>query len=243
MKATLVCGVAFLLSRLCRRTRASIRHLLFALAFAALVAIPVAGTLLPPVAFRLPAAAAAPAPPHTRCRPRPRCRAQVQTLPHPALPGPLGTALRQRRPRDVAQVVTATWLTGVALFLIPVVIGFWQVRRLRQSALAMDRRTGACADRSHQRSACAVRLRCLLHEKMTGPMTCGVLKPSIILPAIARAVGRGVAQVRAQTRARARCTLGFSDALPVEDRLRGVLVPSAGLGRVAAAAIRSRAGV
>ena len=62
VKATLVCGVAFFLSRLCRRTRASIRHLLFALAFTALVAIPVAGTVLPTVAVTVPATATAPAP-------------------------------------------------------------------------------------------------------------------------------------------------------------------------------------
>ena len=43
LKATLVCGAAFCLSRACRRARASIRHLLFALAFAALIAIPAAG--------------------------------------------------------------------------------------------------------------------------------------------------------------------------------------------------------
>ena len=40
VKATLVCGVAFFLARLCRRARASIRHLLFGLAFIALVVIP-----------------------------------------------------------------------------------------------------------------------------------------------------------------------------------------------------------
>ena len=61
VKATLVCGVAFFLSRVCRRTRASIRHLLFALAFAALVAIPGAGTVLPTVSVTVPATAVAPA--------------------------------------------------------------------------------------------------------------------------------------------------------------------------------------
>ncbi len=50
VKATLVCGLAFVLSHVCRRTRASIRHLLFALAFAALVAIPGAGPVVPTVA-------------------------------------------------------------------------------------------------------------------------------------------------------------------------------------------------
>ena len=59
VKATLVCGAALFLSRLCRRARASIRHLLFALAFTALVVIPVAGTVLPTVAVTVPATATA----------------------------------------------------------------------------------------------------------------------------------------------------------------------------------------
>ena len=62
LKATLVCGVAFFLARVCRRARASIRHLLFALAFAALVAIPGAGMVLPPVVVTVPATAIAPLP-------------------------------------------------------------------------------------------------------------------------------------------------------------------------------------
>ena len=40
LKATVVFGAAFFLARLCRRTRASVRHMVFALAFVALVAIP-----------------------------------------------------------------------------------------------------------------------------------------------------------------------------------------------------------
>jgi hypothetical protein len=61
LKATLVCGVVFLLSRLCRRARASIRHLLFALAFAALIVIPVAGPIVPALTVMLPAPVVSPA--------------------------------------------------------------------------------------------------------------------------------------------------------------------------------------
>ena len=132
VKATLVCGVAFFLSRLCRRTRASIRHLLFALAFTALVAIPGAGPVLPAVAVTVPAAATAPAP-------RPQDVASAVLSSAGADPSASSTPSVSReaaaaRSVTIAQVVTAVWLIGVALFLIPVVVGFWQMRRLRARA-------------------------------------------------------------------------------------------------------------
>lgn len=179
VKATLVCGAAFFLSRLCRRTRASIRHLLFALAFTALVAIAGAGTVLPAVAVTVPATAMAPAP-------RTRDMASAVLSSAGADPSRSGTPsvsqdVAPARSLTIAQVVTASWLLGVALFLIPVVVGFWQVRRLRQMASPW----------SHGRAlvqALAPTLGVhrpidtLLHEGVTGPMTCGVLKPAIILP-------------------------------------------------------------
>ena len=133
VKATLVCGVAFFLSHLCRRTRASIRHMLFALAFTALVAIPVAGVVLPTVAVTVPAPANAPAT---------RTPDVVATMPASAAEAPSGSSIPSasgepaaRHPVTIPQIVTAVWLTGVALFLMPVVVGFWQMRRLRSSAL------------------------------------------------------------------------------------------------------------
>jgi len=82
----------------------------------------------------------------------------------------------------IAQVVTATWLIGVALFLIPVVVGFWRVRRLRQVASPwIDGQ--ALVQTLAPTLGVHRRIDALLHEGVTGPMTCGVLKPAIILPA------------------------------------------------------------
>jgi uncharacterized protein (TIGR03435 family) len=82
----------------------------------------------------------------------------------------------------IAQVVTAAWLVGVAIFLMPVVVGFWQVRRLRHGAVAWSE-----GQQLVQTLASALGLRrpvdAVLHEAVMGPMTCGALRPSIILPA------------------------------------------------------------
>jgi bla regulator protein BlaR1 len=182
VKATLVCGVAFVLARLCRRTRASIRHLLFALAFAALAAIPVAGTLLPAVAVTVPAVATAPA-------------RTTQTTPS-ATPSSAGedpsrssalSVIRASAPTalTIAQVATGAWLIGVALFLVPVAIGFWQVRRLRR--VASPWLDGQTVVQTLAPAAGVHRpIDVLLQDGVTGPMTCGVLRPAIILPASAR---------------------------------------------------------
>jgi hypothetical protein len=134
VKATLVCGVAFTVSHVCRHTRASIRHLLFTLAFAALVVIPLGGTLLPPVVLRLPAAAA------TSALLTPAMTPAALSSTGAELPGtrtPLVSPHTSAAtpPLDVAQIVAAIWLAGVALFMVPVVAGLWQARRLRESAL------------------------------------------------------------------------------------------------------------
>jgi bla regulator protein BlaR1 len=183
VKATLVCGVAFFFSRLCRRTRASIRHLLFALAFTALVAIPGAGPLLPTVAVTVPARSTPPAP-----------RTQEMASAVRSTAGALSSRSSTRsvsrdtvpaRSVTIAQVVATIWIIGVALFLIPVVVGVWELRRLRQGAWPWT-------DGQALVQTCASTLGvhrpidAFFHEGVTSPMTCGVLKPAIILPATAQ---------------------------------------------------------
>lgn len=181
VKATLVCGIGFLLSRLCHRTRASVRHLLFALAFAALVVVPGISSLLPTVVVALPAAATA---------------AQIQdptpTVLSTADAGSSGASTPSGARISVpvqsvtmAQVITATWLIGSTLFLIPVGVGAWQVRRLRQSASPW---IGGQSLLLTLAPALGVgrRIDALLHEDVMGPLTCGLLKPAIILPATAQ---------------------------------------------------------
>jgi hypothetical protein len=124
-----VCGAALAVARICRHSRASIRHLVFALAFAALVVVPVGSAVVPLLVVTVPV-------------PQPR-EAPVVTATAVA-----GTPLevdRERAPlaRDVpgsasltlTRVIAVMWLTGVVAFLIPVGAGLWQMRRLRFRAL------------------------------------------------------------------------------------------------------------
>ena len=180
VKATLVSGVALLLSRLCRRARASIRHLLFALAFTALVAIPTAGLMLPALEVTVPAMGTATAlRTHDMASAVPSSGAADSSGTNtPSLSRftvPTGSA-------TIAQVVTAVWLSGVVLFLMPVVVGLWQLRRMHKSASAWT--DGQVLGQMLARTmGVHRRIDVLHHDVLTGPMTCGVLKPAIILPA------------------------------------------------------------
>lgn len=179
LKATLACGAALLLARACRRARASIRHLLFALAFTALIVIPAAGPIVPAVTVMLPAAAASSAAVGSEA-PVP-----VQPSADPRLAGERAPAIAGTAAADgsltIPQVLVVLWLIGVAVFLLPVVAGFWQVRRLRRTAIPWTGgeellRSLASARGVHRR------VDTVLHDAVTGPITCGVLRPLIVLP-------------------------------------------------------------
>jgi len=183
LKATFVCGAAFLLARLCRRARASIRHLLFALAFAALIAIPAAGSLVPAVTVMLPAAAVFPEGAGAKAD----LAVQSGVNPGPArhiAPAIAEPSEAEWRPA-VPQALAVLWLIGVAVFLLPVLAGFWQAHRLRRTAVAwaggQDLLQSLASTRGVHR-----RIDVVLHDDVAGPLTCGVLRPSIILPLTSR---------------------------------------------------------
>lgn len=180
MKATLVCGAAFSLARLCRRTRASARHMVFALAFVTLVAIPIAATLLPVVQIAIPGTAKVSPTPTTAITSA--VRSTRGAVPSESVTTFVAGEAKAATPVTVAHLVTAIWLAGVAIFLVPVVIGFWQMRRLRESA-RMWTDGEVLAQTLVSTSASRRPIEVLLHAEVTGPLTCGVLKPSIIMPA------------------------------------------------------------
>ena len=179
LKATLVCGAAFFLARACRRARASIRHLLFALAFVALIVIPAAGPIVPALTVMLPAPAESPA----DVRREAAVPVQPSTDPRPAgerSPAIAGTAAAEWS-LTIPQVLVVLWLIGVAVFLLPVVAGFWQVRRLRRTAIPWTGGQELLQSLASGRGAHR-RIEVVLHDAVTGPITCGVLRPLIILP-------------------------------------------------------------
>ena len=184
VKATLVCGVALLLSHVCRRARASIRHLLFALAFAALAAIPAVMLFAPVVAITVPAPIIATLDP-SEDRVAARSTGAISFGSAPSATGVPARSMHSEMPGRqgsiFAEVATAIWLAGVVLFLMPVAAGLWQLRRLRRTAAPWPRgqevvQSHAVSMRIHRR------IDVLLHDAVAGPMTCGALRPAIIVP-------------------------------------------------------------
>jgi bla regulator protein blaR1 len=177
VKATLVCGGALLFSHLCRRTRASIRHVVLVLAFVALVVIPGAGSAVPSLAVTVPAAI-------TSSVERTQPIVSVSQAEGSGT-APITRNATVERSVTATQVLTVIWLTGVALFMTPVVAGFWQVSRLRMRALPWTERQELVQTLS---SSLGLRRRidAVIHDTVPGPMTCGILRPCIFVPASAR---------------------------------------------------------
>jgi uncharacterized protein (TIGR03435 family) len=71
------------------------------------------------------------------------------------------------------------WLAGAALFLLPAIMGLWQIRSLRLSGLpwrgGQTVAEGLAGDAGIHR-----RIEVLLHESVAGPMTSGVRRPAIV---------------------------------------------------------------
>jgi uncharacterized protein (TIGR03435 family) len=85
----------------------------------------------------------------------------------------------------VSTWLVGAWIAGTVVFLLPIVFGLWQVRSLRRAALPWRHGralVSALAAEANVRRDVDV----LLHESVQGPMTCGVLRPAIVLPIDAR---------------------------------------------------------
>jgi TonB family protein len=176
-KATVMAALGLTSARLARGSSAAVRHALLAVAFGALVALPLASLAAPPIRIAL------------------RIAAQAAPIPY----APIGTVVsiapadaRVAAPADSpslrltpAALSLAAWIAGAALFLLPVVVGLRQVRRLRRTGLPW-RHGQTIAEALALDAGVHRRIEVLLHEALPGPMTCGVLHPAIALPVDAR---------------------------------------------------------
>jgi bla regulator protein blaR1 len=172
IKTTVLLALGLAGAHLARSARASVRHSLLAATLGAVLLLPVATMLMPPIAI-------------TRT---------VQTgTPNPVL------ALQDDNPviepaDSISTVVPvtslsispiavlrATWALGIAAVLISLVTGLWRIRRLRQQALPWP--AGEALARQLAASA-GIRRRVgvLLHQGVVAPTTCGWIRPVVIMP-------------------------------------------------------------
>jgi hypothetical protein len=174
-KATVTTALSLAGVRLARRSRAAVRHALMAAAFGVLLALPVASVVAPPVL--IPVSAVAQERNHAHF-------ARVATvLSAPPLRPNVGvpSAIPQPEGFSLSTLLLTVWIAGATLFLLPVLIGLWQVRRLRRSALPWPHGQ-LVVERLALEAGIHRRVEVLLHEVLQGPMTCGALHPTIVLP-------------------------------------------------------------
>jgi len=188
VKATVVLVLALAGVRLARRSSAAVRHLLLAGAFAVLLLLPLASALAPPVAFDVSFGGeqVAPAPAGAATG------EAVVLAPTPAMPRePMAGSEDAVKTSDVslAVLLAAVWAAGTLVFLVPVATGLYRVRRLRRGG-AIWHEGGRVLDSLARDAGIGRRVEVQLHDAVPGPVTCGLLRPVVLLPVDARTWSR-----------------------------------------------------
>lgn len=157
-KATIAMALGLTTVWTARRSRASVRHALLGATFGVLLLLPLAAVIERPVRIRLPLAS------------QPQIvsnGAKIVTLPPTQGRAQMLAGTQPSEPSSMSTLLVTLWAVGAAMFFAPVLIGLWQVRSLRWSAIRWRETNG---------------VQVLLHESLAGPMTCGVIQPGILLP-------------------------------------------------------------
>ena len=176
-RSTVILGLALVGVRLARTCRAALRHVLLAAAFGVLLALPIASILVPSVPIvQMPIStgkiASSPAVPFSRGLASTADRVS-------AVSGRQAKSLSSRISMPV--LLLAAWAAGVVLFLLPVFVGVWQVRALLRSGRPW-RQGQSLAQKLRENVPIHRRIEVLLHATVSGPGSCGVLRPMIVLP-------------------------------------------------------------
>ena len=177
VKSTVVLAVAALAALALRRRSAAARHLVWTAAVAALVALPPSAWMLP--ALRLPAGQGGP---------MAVFRVVVNGVAGPAVgsmggsAGPGTVASRPlAEPRGSVSGLMIIWGAGVAIGLAQIVVAMIRVRRLRRGAHPFGDRSAA----GELAEALGIGHEVDILETARGsmPMTCGILRPAVLMPA------------------------------------------------------------
>ncbi|HWC75563.1 MAG TPA: M56 family metallopeptidase [Gemmatimonadales bacterium] len=203
VKATVLLLLAGAGSWALRRGPAALRHLVWALACGGLLVLPVASTLLPnlrvagwprfeaPIAFRVQQLPTQPvaAPVHEPVAPRraaaePSGRAVTSRIAQSAA----AQSVRFTLTTDWTAWIVPVWLSGVAVVLILMAIGLARIWWLdRITALVDDETWYQLSDDLCRQIGLTRRIRLLRASGPAMPMTWGIRRPAILLPAEADA--------------------------------------------------------
>jgi beta-lactamase regulating signal transducer with metallopeptidase domain len=178
VKSTVVLAIAWLITFLLRRQSAALRHLVWTAASVAVLALPFFSLWLP--AFEIPSVGSfAPAATlfETMAKP-PADAAMANVTPRSSVtapPRPIENQLRWRL------LLLSLWAAGVAAALIQMLIAFRTMSRLRRRANASA--DPALTGRLSRELGISQAVDVLETPQGSMPMTWGILRPAIFMPA------------------------------------------------------------
>jgi uncharacterized protein (TIGR03435 family) len=176
-KATVVLAAALLVLRATRSAAASVRHLVLVATFAILAVLPLAERVAPSISVPVDRLASAPILPITTID---------TTGPADASPTSPAVSTQTSSPAAVAwsgeRLLLAAWGCGAIVCLVPVLLTPWRLRQLRRGARRWRDGELRLGTLEH---VPARRVTVFLHDEETPPLTCGIARPAILLPAAA----------------------------------------------------------
>ena len=177
VKATIAISMALIAASFARRSRASVRHAILAAGFGVLLALPIAAIIAPPIHISLRFAQSE----LTAEAEVPQSIAQVPPASQTSKTIVATPAKSLISEISLLDFLFAAWAIGAAIFLAPVIIGLWQVRSLRRTALPWSYGNSVAITLANELKL-RRRVGVLLHEAVAGPMTCGIFRPAIVFP-------------------------------------------------------------
>ena len=178
VKVTLIMLLALVAMRLAGRNRASVRHTLLIAAFALLLVIPIASTFAP--SFRVSVLIQA-REEIVRSSFKADLRKPVVGVTNTVAADESSIAQQPKSSFSLTLLLFAFWVSGTIIFSLPIVGGLWQARSLRRAGIPWPDAEWTAFSLAIE-AGISRRVRVLLHESTSGPMTCGTLQPAILLP-------------------------------------------------------------
>lgn len=185
LKATLAVALGLTVAGLARTARASLRHLVLVATLGTLVALPIAMMLVPQVGFEVQSTTTtSTVSPVTTTN-----TSQVQTAAtaREAL-GESDSATSSVTSLSPRLFVFLLWGLGVALFLASLTVGLWKLGRTRRSGLPW-RESESLLRNLAESAGIRRRVDVLTTDQLAVPVTCGTLRPAILLPSDAKTWG------------------------------------------------------
>lgn len=200
VKATVLLVLAALVTVFLRRSPASLRHLVWTLTLGGVLALPLASTLLPnwklavwprldvPVAFDVEQMAGRPEAGTAVETPKPRANVAAPTRHEPTPPPSSVTAdqgpVRWRLTFDWTALVFPVWLSGVGVVLLLLAVGMARIMWLdRVTRPVEDESWLLLVDELSLELGLRRHVRLLQSKAPAMPMTWGIRRPAILLPA------------------------------------------------------------